>query len=246
MKIGGETIIEIKDLQKSFAGTAVLSGINLIVKKGENLVILGKSGEGKSVTLKCITGLIVPDAGSVKVFDKEIADQDEDELKTLRGRMGYLFQGSALYDSMTVKENLSFPLKRVLRIKDTEEIEKRCAQVLEEVGLTDTIDKMPSDLSGGMRKRMALARTLIVRPEIILYDEPTTGLDPITSKEISQLILKMQKQYQSTSVIVTHDIPCAKIIADRVVIMHDGTYIAEGSFEELEKSEDEFIRSFFN
>ena len=241
-----ETIIEIKNLQKSFSGTPVLTGINLSVKKGENLVILGKSGEGKSVTLKCITGLMVPDAGSVKVFDQEIAEQGVDELKSLRCRMGYLFQGSALYDSMTVRENLAFPLKRVLKIKDAEEIEKRSMQVLEEVGLADTIDKMPSELSGGMRKRMALARTLIVRPEIILYDEPTTGLDTITSKEISQLILKMQKQYQSTSVIVTHDLPCAKIIADRIVIMNHGTYVATGSFEELENSEDEFIRSFFN
>jgi phospholipid/cholesterol/gamma-HCH transport system ATP-binding protein len=180
------------------------------------------------------------------VFDQEIAKQNEEALKELRCRMGYLFQGSALYDSMSVRDNLAFPLKRVLKIKDNGEIDERCAQVLEEVGLGDTIDKMPSELSGGMRKRMALARTLIVRPEIILYDEPTTGLDSITSREISQLILKMQKQYQSTSVIVTHDIPCAKIIADRIVVMNHGKYIATGSFEELENSDDEFIRSFFN
>ncbi|MCW3119402.1 MAG: ATP-binding cassette protein [Chitinophagaceae bacterium] len=246
MKAETETVIEIKNLEKSFNGNLVLSGINLSVKKGESLVILGRSGEGKSVTLKCITGLLLPDAGSVKVFDNEIAELDVESLKNLRCRMGYLFQGSALYDSMTVRENLAFPLKRILKIKDHREIEKRCVQVLQEVGLQDTIDKMPSELSGGMRKRMALARTLVVRPEIILYDEPTTGLDIITSKEISQLILKMQKQYQTTSVIVTHDIPCTKIIADRIVVMNNGTYTATGSFEELENSDDEFIRSFFN
>lgn len=246
LKTDMETLIVIKDLHKSFGSHRVLAGVNLDVRKGENLVILGKSGEGKSVTLKCISGLMVPDAGSVKVFDRDIAGLNEAELKNLRGRMGYLFQGSALYDSMTVRENLAFPLKRVLQIRDAAEIENRCRQVLEEVGLTDTLDKMPSELSGGMRKRLALARTLIVRPEIILYDEPTTGLDTITSKEISRLIVKMQKQYLSTSVIVTHDLACAKIIADRVVIMNRGTCMAMGSFDELGNSTDEFIRSFFN
>ncbi|MBC7902646.1 MAG: ATP-binding cassette domain-containing protein [Gemmatimonadaceae bacterium] len=240
-----EKVIEIRGLKKSFNGKAVLEDVNLDVRKGENVVVLGKSGTGKSVTIKCIAGLLQPDGGSLKVFGEEVTELDEDALKALRCRMGFLFQGAALYDSMTVRENLEFPLKRVLQIKDKEEIRQRCEEVLEAVGLTDAIDKMPSDLSGGMRKRMGLARTLIVRPEIILYDEPTTGLDTITSREISELILEMQKKYKTSSVIITHDIPCAKLTADRVLIMNEGKYIAEGTYEELEKSEDEFIRSFF-
>lgn len=240
-----ETVIEINNLKKSFSGKPVLDGINFTVSKGENLVILGKSGTGKSVTIKCIAGLLTQDEGSLKVFGEEVKELDEDALKTLRCKLGFLFQGAALYDSMTVRENLVFPLKRVLKIKDRKEIESRCTEVLEAVGLADSIDKMPSDLSGGMRKRMGLARTLIVKPEIILYDEPTTGLDTITSKEISKLILDMQKRYDATSVIITHDIPCAKITADRVIIMDDGKCLAEGSYAELENSDNEFIRSFF-
>ena len=241
----GETVIEIKGIKKSFVGIEVLSDISLTVNKGENVVILGKSGSGKSVTIKCISGLLTQDEGSLKVFGEEVKDMDEDALKALRCRLGFLFQSAALYDSMSVRENLIFPLKRILKVKDKAEIEKRCTEVLEAVGLGDAIDKMPSDLSGGMRKRMGLARTLVVRPEIILYDEPTTGLDTITSKEISQLILDIQQQYQATSVIITHDIPCARITGDRVLIINEGRFIAEGSFEELENSEDKFIRSFF-
>lgn len=240
-----ETVIEIKDLTKSFSGKPVLTGINFNVSKGENLVILGKSGTGKSVAIKCIAGLLRQDEGSLKVFGEEVKDLDEDALKALRCRLGFLFQGAALYDSMTVRENLAFPLKRVLKIKDKAEIESRCIEVLEAVGLADSIDKMPSDLSGGMRKRMGLARTLVVKPEIILYDEPTTGLDTITSKEISKLILDMQERYDTTAVIITHDIPCAKITADRVLIMDEGKCIAEGSCAALENSDNEFIRSFF-
>jgi len=157
-----------------------------------------------------------------------------------------LFQGAALYDSMTVRENLEFPLTRVLKIKDQHEIDQRIDEVLEGVGLKDAIDKWPSDLSGGMRKRIGLARTLIVKPEIMLYDEPTTGLDPITSREISELIMNMQKRYKTTSIIITHDMECARITADRMVIMNDGEYIAEGSYKELEKSADKLVRSFFN
>lgn len=242
---GTEAIIEIEGLQKSFDGHEVLKNVNLTVHKGENVVILGKSGEGKSVAIKCIVGLIIPDSGSLKVLGQEVKNLEEDELKALRTRIGFLFQGAALYDSMTVRENLAFPLKRVLQIKDKEEIEKRSAEVLEAVGLQDVIDKMPSDLSGGMRKRLGLARTLIVHPEIILYDEPTTGLDTVTSKEISDLILEMQKKYQASSIIITHDIPCAKTVADRVVIMSKGEFIAEGTFQELENSDDTFVRSFF-
>ncbi len=240
-----EVVIEIKNLKKSFGDIGILKGINLTVKKGENVVILGKSGSGKSVTIKCIAGLLTQDEGSLKVFGEEIKDLKEDELKALRCRIGFLFQSAALYDSMTVRDNLIFPLKRVLKIKDNALIESRCIEVLEAVGLADAIDKMPSDLSGGMRKRMGLARTLIVKPEIILYDEPTTGLDTITSKEISNLMLQIQKKYQATSVIITHDIPCSSITADRVLIIDDGVFIAEGTHEELENSQDDYIRSFF-
>ena len=240
-----EVVIEIKNLKKSFGNVEILKDISLSVKKGENVVILGKSGSGKSVTIKCIAGLLTQDEGSLKVFGEEIKDLKEDELKALRCKVGFLFQSAALYDSMTVRENLIFPLKRVLKIKDNALIESRCIEVLEAVGLADAIDKMPSDLSGGMRKRMGLARTLVVKPEIILYDEPTTGLDTITSKEISNLILQIQKTYQATSVIITHDIPCSRITADRVLIIDNGVFIAEGTHEELENSQDDFIRSFF-
>jgi phospholipid/cholesterol/gamma-HCH transport system ATP-binding protein len=240
-----EKVIEISGLQKSFGNKQVLKDINLTVNRGENLVVLGKSGQGKSVTIKCIVGMILPDAGSLTVFGQDINGITKDELKELRMRIGFLFQSGALYDSMTVRENLEFPLTRVLKLKDRKEIKQRCEEVLDAVGLSEAIDKMPSELSGGMRKRMALARTLIVKPEIILYDEPTTGLDTITSKEISQLILDMQKKYQTTSIIITHDIPCARITADRIVIMDEGKYIAEGSFEELSNSKDALVASFF-
>jgi len=240
-----ENVIEITGLKKSFGDNQVLKNVNLTVKKGENVVVLGKSGQGKSVTIKCLVGLIEPDAGVLNVLGKDIQEANRDEIKELRTRIGFLFQGGALYDSMTVRENLEFPLTRVLRLKDKEKIRQLCEEVLEAVGLSEAIDKMPSELSGGMRKRMALARTLVVKPEIILYDEPTTGLDTITSKEISRLILEVQKKYQTSSIIITHDIPCAQITADRILIMNDGEYIAEGTFEELSNSEDEFIRSFF-
>ena len=241
-----EIIIHIKGLKKSFGLNEVLKNINLDVKKGENLVILGKSGTGKSVTIQCIVGMLTPDSGELSVFGEEVADLKERQLKELRMKIGFLFQGGALYDSMTVRENLEFPLTRVLRLKDQNEIDQRVEEVLDGVGLLDAIDKMPSDLSGGMRKRVGLARTLIIKPELMLYDEPTTGLDPITSKEISELILQMQKKYKTTSIIITHDMECASITADRVVVMKDGEYTAEGSFEALKKSKDEFVRSFFN
>lgn len=240
-----ENIIELKGVKKAFDGHEVLKDINLTVKKGENIVVLGKSGQGKSVTIKCIVGMIFPDEGNVTVMGREIMELNTDDLKELRSKIGFLFQSGALYDSMTVRENLAFPLERVLKIKDQNEIEERSKEVLEAVGLSDAIDKMPSDLSGGMRKRMGLARTIIVRPEIILYDEPTTGLDTITSREISELIMAIREKYKTTSIIITHDMDCAKITADRVLVMNDGKYIAEGTYEELENSEDEFIRSFF-
>jgi phospholipid/cholesterol/gamma-HCH transport system ATP-binding protein len=240
-----EVVIEIKNLKKSFGSKDVLKDITLDVHRGENVVVLGRSGQGKSVTIQCIVGMLTPDAGTLKVFGEDITNLGEKELKELRMKIGFLFQSGALYDSMTVRENLEFPLTRVLKITDQSELDKRVEEVLTSVGLADAADKMPSDLSGGMRKRAGLARTLIIKPEIMLYDEPTTGLDPITSREISELILDMQKKYKTTSIIITHDMECARITADRVVIMNEGEYIAEGSFEELLKSKNELAKSFF-
>lgn len=244
-EITNEAIVEIKGLQKSFGNKQVLKDINLTLHKGENVVVLGRSGQGKSVTIQCIVGLLKPDAGSVKVFGKEVPELSNEELKELRTRVGFLFQSGALYDSMTVKENLEFALTRVLKINNQQELDERVMEVLEGVGLPDAMDKMPSDLSGGMRKRIGLARTLIVKPEIMLYDEPTTGLDPITSREISELILNMQKKFKTTSIIITHDMDCARITSDRVVIMQDGEYVAEGTFDELQNSDNEFVKSYF-
>src|SRR6201992_550159 len=210
-----EKVIEIKGLKKSFQDNEVLRNISLSLSEDENLVIMGKSGEGKSVTIKCIVGLMQQDEGSVKVFGQEVKHMNEKELKAMRSKTGFLFQSAALYDSMTVRDNLAFPLTRVLKIKSDTEIDQRIHEVLESVGLLDAIDKMPSDLSGGMRKRIGLARPLIVKPAIMLYDEPTTGLDPITSREISELIMEMQKKYKTTSIIITHDMECARITSDR-------------------------------
>lgn len=238
-------LIQIENLKLSFNGNPVLKGITLNVNKGENLVVIGKSGGGKSVMIQCIVGLLTPDEGSVKVFDKEVSNLNEEELKNLRIRIGFLFQQAALYDSMTIRENLSFPLTRVLRIKNQKEITRRSEEALDAVGLSDAMNKMPSDLSGGQRKRMGIARTLIVNPEIILYDEPTTGLDTITSKEISQLILDVRDQYKSTAIIITHDMSCAKITADRIVVLNEGKLIAAGSYGALNNAENPFISSFF-
>ena len=240
-----EPVVEIRNLKKSFGEKHVLTDITMDLFKGENLVVLGRSGQGKSVTIKCIVVLLVQDEGSLKVFGKEVKGLSEDELKALRARVGFLFQSAALYDSMTVRENLEFPLTRVLRLKDKEKIDQSVEEVLEAVGLSNAIDAMPSDLSGGMRKRIGLARTLILKPEIMLYDEPTTGLDPITSREISELILEMQKKYRTSSVIITHDISCAQITGDRILVMNDGAFIAEGSFDELESSPDKLVSAFF-
>ncbi len=244
-KLDNDIVISMHGLKKSFNGKEVLKDINLDLKKGENVVVLGKSGTGKSVTIECIVGLLRPDGGSLKVFGDEVADMDDKQLKALRIKVGFLFQSGALYDSMTVRENMEFPLTRVLKLEDRAEIDKRVKEVLDNVGLLDAIDRMPSDLSGGMRKRAGLARTLIVNPEIMLYDEPTTGLDPITSREISDLILKMQKKNDTSSIIITHDMECAKITADRVVVMDDGRYVEEGSFEELKRSKNEFVAAYF-
>ncbi|MDB4924407.1 ABC transporter ATP-binding protein [Mucilaginibacter sp.] len=245
IKGNNEVVIEIKDLKKAFGSNEVLKDINLEVKRGENVVILGRSGVGKSVMIQCIVGMLIPDDGTLKVLGAEVAEMDDEELKELRMKIGFLFQSGALYDSMTVRENLEFPLTRVLKIDDQAELDKRVEEVLDSVGLEDAIDKLPSDLSGGMRKRAGLARTLIINPEIMLYDEPTTGLDPITSREISELILNMQKKYKTTSIIITHDMECARITADRVVIMDDGKYIEEGTFDSLKKSKNKIVQLFF-
>src|ERR1700677_2126631 len=213
-----EIVAEVEHLKKSFGNKQVLRDINLKIEKGENLVVFGKSGSGKSVLIKCLVGLIEPDDGKVVVLDKNIAELNDEELNILRKKIGFLFQSAALYDSMTVRENLEFPL-RDLKSKPQEEIDALVTEVLKNVGLEDAIDKMPSELSGGMRKRVGLARTLILKPEIILYDEPTTGLDPITSKEISELILDVQKKYNTASIIITHDIECARITANRMIII---------------------------
>jgi len=244
-KSNNEVVIAIKGLKKSFGKKDVLKDINLEVKKGENVVILGRSGTGKSVTIQCIVGLLKPDGGSLKVFGDEVADMNDKELKQLRIKIGFLFQSGALYDSMTVRENLEFPLTRILKIKDQSEIDKRVEEALDSVGLLEAIDKLPSDLSGGMRKRAGLARTIVVNPEIMLYDEPTTGLDPITSREISELILNIQKKFKTSSIIITHDMECARLAADRILIMSEGKYIAEGTFNELHKSKDKIVASYF-
>ncbi|MBF7091515.1 ATP-binding cassette domain-containing protein [Flavobacterium sp. ALJ2] len=238
-------VIEIKDLHKSFGDNDVLKGINLTVNKGEDLVILGRSGEGKSITIKCIVGLVIPDKGNITVLGEEIIGLNRSELNKIRVKIGFLFQSGALYDSMTVRENLEFTLIRHSKELTAQEIESQVIDVLDSVGLADAVDKMPSELSGGMRKRIGLARTLILKPEIILYDEPTTGLDTITSKEISELILDIKKKRKTTSIIITHDMSCAKLTADRVMILKDGVIHAEGKYEELEKSEDKWVRSFF-
>lgn len=244
-KYDGDLTVNIEGLKKAFGSHEVLKGADLKIGKAENLVVLGKSGTGKSVLIKCMVGLLQPDEGKVEVLGKEVATLKENDLNLLRQKIGFLFQSAALYDSMTVRENLEFALRQS-KIKDKEEINKLVEEALDNVSLTEAIDKMPSELSGGMRKRAGLARTIIMKPELILYDEPTTGLDPITSREISDLILDIQKKYKTSALIITHDIECAKITANRIIVLRDGVVTAEGTYEELEKSEDEWVRSFFN
>lgn len=237
-------IAKIEHLKKSFGSNQVLRDISFEIQKGENLVVLGKSGTGKSVLIKCLVGLLAPDEGKVILMGKDIGELDVEELNLLRKKVGFLFQNAALYDSMTVRENLEFPL-RDLKEELKKGIVKTVQEALENVGLEDAIDKMPSELSGGMRKRVGLARTLILKPEIILYDEPTTGLDPITSKEISHLVVAIQKKYNTASIIITHDVECARITANRMIIINDGISVAEGTFKELSTSKDEWVHSFF-
>ena len=239
-------IITIKDLHKSFGSNVVLDGFDLELYEGENLVVMGKSGSGKSVMIKCVIGLEQPDSGSILVMNQEINNLEQEDLDELRTEIGFLFQGSALYDSMSVRENLEFPLRRHTKkfgvIEDTTPL---VMEALESVGLAHAIDLMPNELSGGMKRRIALARTLILKPKIILYDEPTTGLDPITSKEIVLLMNSVQKKYNTSSIIITHDVDCAKVIANRMILLIDGVNYIEGTFGELSSSTDPKVQAFF-
>jgi phospholipid/cholesterol/gamma-HCH transport system ATP-binding protein len=238
-------VIEIDNLKKSFGSQEVLKDVSLKLLDGENLVVLGKSGSGKSVLIKCIVRLLNSDGGTIQVLDEDISKLNTNQLGELRQKVGFLFQSGALYDSMTVKENLEFPLHRIRRNLTEKEISEKISEVLENVGLADALNKMPSQLSGGMRKRISLARTIVVDPMIILYDEPTTGLDPVTSDEISGLINDVQKKYKTSSIIITHDIECARKTANRMIMLQDGKVYLEGKLDEFEKSSDSLIKSFF-
>jgi len=244
-KPNNNVVIKMEHLKKSFGNNHVLRDINLVITKGENLAILGQSGTGKSVLIKCIVGLVEIDDGKLLIYGKNISELKGKELIETQKKVGFLFQSGALYDSMTVRENLEFPLRKQLSSIPKDKLESIVKEALSDVGLEKAIDKTPSELSGGMRKRLGLARTLILKPEIMLYDEPTTGLDPITSKEISNLILEVQKKYNTTSVIITHDIECTRLTANRIIVLKDGVCAAEGTFDELEKSADPWIKSFF-
>lgn len=240
-----EPVITINNLKKSFGNQSVLKDLSLKLYKGENLVVLGKSGSGKSVLIKCIVRLLNIDDGSINVLGEDITALKSENLVELRKKIGFLFQSGALYDSMTVKQNLEFPLRRMKMDLSQNEIDKKIEEALDHVGLADAIDKMPSQLSGGMRKRISLARTIVVEPMIILYDEPTTGLDPATSDEISLLINNVQKKYKTTSIIITHDIECARATANRLIMLQDGEVYQEGELNEFENSKDTLIKSFF-
>jgi phospholipid/cholesterol/gamma-HCH transport system ATP-binding protein len=240
-----ETVISIKGLHKAFGDNKVINGFNFDLKRGENVVVLGKSGSGKSVLIKLIIGLMKPDQGSIEVMKDKVETLSTSQLDEMRVKVGFLFQSNALYDSMTIRENLEFPLRRHRKKTSKEEVNKLVMEALTNVGLPQTVDMMPSELSGGMRKRIALARTLILKPEIILYDEPTTGLDPITGKEISHLMLDIQKKYNTSSIIISHDINCVKIVANRIVMLIDGICYATGTYNELENSTDTRVKQFF-
>jgi phospholipid/cholesterol/gamma-HCH transport system ATP-binding protein len=239
-------VISIKGLKKSFGSNTVLHDFNVDLKEGENLVVLGKSGSGKSVLIKCIIGLLEQDEGSIKVLGDEVCEYNHEDLDKMRVKVGFLFQSNALYDSMTVRENLEFPLRRHWIKTTKESVNDLVMEALTNVGLAHTVNMMPAELSGGMRKRIALARTLILKPKIILYDEPTTGLDPITGKEISNLMLELQKKYKTSSIIISHDMNCVKITANRIVMLIDGMCYATGTYDELSRSNDTRIKQFFD
>ena len=240
-----EQVFVIHNLYKSFGNNHVLVDFNLELIKGESVVVLGKSGSGKSVLIKCIIGLLKPDTGSIEMFGKNIPGMEDEELDKVRAKVGFLFQGNALYDSMTVRENLEFPLRRHWIQVSQDEVKAMVMEALEDVGLAHTIDMMPEELSGGMRKRIALARTLILKPEIILYDEPTTGLDPMTGKEIIELMKHIQVKYNTTSLIISHDMNCVSMASDRVVILLDGRCYASGKYGQLKQNTDPKVKQFF-
>ena len=241
-----EKAIEIKDLYKSFGELHVLRGIDLDVFKGENVVVLGRSGTGKSVLIKIIAGMLRQDKGTVNVLGREVSQLNDRELRELRLKLGFSFQNSALYDSMTVKENLEFPLRNNVKNLSRQEVEQRVQTVLEAVGLEQTLKQMPSQLSGGQKKRIGIARTLIMNPEIMLYDEPTAGLDPITSEEINKLINEVQEKFNTSSIIITHDLTCAKATGNRIAMMLEGQFKRVGSFSEVFESDDEKVKSFYD
>lgn len=241
-----EGVLEIKDLRKSFGENKVLNGFSMNLYQGENLVVMGRSGSGKSVMIKCVVGLMQPDSGSIKILGNELTHLNRTALDKLRAEVGFLFQGSALYDSMTVRENLEFPLRRHTdRFGADMDTEALIVEALESVNLAHTLDLLPNELSGGMQRRVALARALILKPRIMLYDEPTSGLDPITSKEIIKLMQAVQEKYQTSSLIITHDVDCARVISNRMILLVDGLNYAEGTFEELSRSADPKVQAFF-
>jgi len=240
-----QPVIEINNLKKGFAGMIVLKDLSLKLYDGENLVVLGKSGSGKSVLIKCIVRLLYPDQGIIKVLGQDVSRLSSHDLAMLRQKIGFLFQSGALYDSMTIKQNLEFPLIRIRKNLSKKQRYEKIEEALENVGLSDTMHKMPSELSGGMRKRASLARTVVIDPMIMLYDEPTTGLDPVTSDEISALINDVQKKYKTSSIIITHDIECARATADRLIMIKDGQVYLDGDIKDFEKSSDALIKSFF-
>lgn len=241
----GNPLITFKDVYKFYGDNKVLNGINLSVHKGENLVILGRSGSGKSVAVKCLVGLTKVDKGVITVMGKDVTKLNEQELNQIRLKIGFLFQNGALYDSMTVKQNLAFTLQHNNKKLNESEVEVAILEALNNVGLAEAIDKMPAELSGGMRKRIGLARALIIKPEIIIYDEPTAGLDTITAREIIELIRNIKQNYNATSIIITHDLTCAKYTGDRIIVLKDGIIKAEGSFSDIENNADDWVKSFF-
>jgi phospholipid/cholesterol/gamma-HCH transport system ATP-binding protein len=238
-------VIEVAHVSKAFGQRVILNDFSVSLQKGENLVVLGRSGAGKSVLIKCIIGLLRPDSGSIHVLGNDVLSLSKNDLDKLRMTVGFLFQSNALYDSMSVRENLEFPMRRHLVDISKEEAEERIIEALTNVGLVNTINMMPAELSGGMQKRIALARTLILKPEIILYDEPTTGLDPITGKEISELIVEIQEKYKTSSIIISHDMKCVATTADRVAVLLDGKCYALDTYDKLRQSEDKFVKQFF-
>ncbi len=243
---GNHVVLRVSGLKKSFGNTHILNGADLELREKENMVILGHSGTGKSVLFKCIVRLIEPDQGEIRVFDEDILALKDEALTRLRLRIGYVFQGGALYDSLSVRQNLEFPLRYAVKSRQPQsEIDTLVEEALVNVGLIESIDKMPSELSGGMMKRIGLARTLILKPEILLYDEPTTGLDPVTSGEISELILKVQEEYNTSSLIISHDLKCIGITANQVRVLKKGEFTAGGTIEEMKNHEDPFVNSFF-